>query len=262
MFRSLYVGSFTESELVDFLEAMSVRSGHDLAALRPEIESLAGRFPYFDQVVGALFLERAERGPLTVTPALVERVAAEFRDRVENHFEDIWSKLPESERDALRWLSVSAHPESRDALAYNQALPSLRRRGYVVGDRIFSSVFEDYVRQQLLRIELNKDTGEVRVEKRLVELPPKEFALLRFLLDNEGEVVTKEDIATAVWPEYRTDALGVTDAMIQKTISRLRKEVDLPDGTYQHIESIRGQGYRIQNASVYEVYHHRGNGDA
>jgi len=43
--------------------------------------------------------------------------------------------------------------------------------------------------------------------------------------------------------------------MIQKTISRLRKEVDLPEGSpFQHIESMRGQGYRYQNASVHEVY--------
>ena len=52
------------------------------------------------------------------------------------------------------------------------------------------------------------------------------------------------------------DTMGVTDAMIQKTISRLRKEVDVPDSAYQHIESIRGQGYRFQNASVAEVYRH------
>ena len=51
--------------------------------------------------------------------------------------------------------------------------------------------------------------------------------------------------------------LGVTDAMIQKTISRLRKEVDSTDGGFLHIESIRGQGYRFQNASVFEYYHHR-----
>ena len=47
--------------------------------------------------------------------------------------------------------------------------------------------------------------------------------------------------------------------MIQKTISRLRKEVDLPEGSpFQHIESLRGQGYRFQNASVYEVFQHAG----
>jgi DNA-binding response OmpR family regulator len=147
-----------------------------------------------------------------------------------------------------------------EALAFDHALPSLERRGYVVDGRIFSTVFADYVRRHTKRIELNVETGEVRIEKRPVELPPKEFALLRFMLENEGEVVSKEDIAAAVWPEYNLDALGVSDAMIQKTISRLRKEVDASGADFQHIESIRGLGYRFQNASVYEVYHQRANG--
>jgi DNA-binding response OmpR family regulator len=49
--------------------------------------------------------------------------------------------------------------------------------------------------------------------------------------------------------------------MIQKTISRLRKEVDVDGGSFQHFESVRGQGYRFQNASVYEVYEERAEGD-
>jgi DNA-binding winged helix-turn-helix (wHTH) protein len=261
MFRSLYVGSFTSSELQDFLQAMSQRSGLDFVRLRPAIEDIGGRFPYFVQVVGALFYDRSGQEPLTGSPDQVLRVANEFRARTEAHFEDIWSKLPAAEREALAWLAVEYRPDSRDALPFNQALPSLRRRGYVVDSAIFSSVFADYVRQQQRRIELNRETGEVRIEKRAVELPPKEFALLRFMLDNEGEVVTKEDIASAVWPEYSQDALGVTDAMIQKTISRLRKEVDVAEGDFQHIESVRGQGYRFQNASVYEVYQHRSKSD-
>ena len=78
---------------------------------------------------------------------------------------------------------------------------------------------------------------------------------MRFFSERSGEVVSKDEIANAVWPEYEQDQVGVTDAMIQKTISRLRKEVDLPEGSaFQHIESMRGQGYRYQNASVYEVY--------
>jgi DNA-binding response OmpR family regulator len=138
-------------------------------------------------------------------------------------------------------------------MAFRHAVPMLTRRGYVVEGRIFSSAFRDFIAQQIRRIELNVETGEVRIERRLVELPPKEFVLLRFLLENEGEVVTKDEIAMAVWPEYHNDTLGVTDAMIQKTISRLRKEVDVPESEFQHIESVRGQGYRFQNASLFEV---------
>jgi DNA-binding winged helix-turn-helix (wHTH) protein len=261
MFRSIYVGSFTARDVDVFLGATAGRAGVDFARVRGAIDDLAGRFPYYLQVAASLFYERSRHEPLTGTADQVAAVADDFRSRTDPHFEDIWSKLPRDEREALTWLAVDRRPESREAIAFNQALPALERRGYVFDGHIFSSAFANYVRHQIQRIELNPDTGEVRIEKRAVELPPKEFSLLKFMLDNEGEVITKEDIASAVWPEYHLDAMGVTDAMIQKTISRLRKEVDVPESTFQHIESIRGQGYRFQNASVYEVYHHRGDGN-
>jgi DNA-binding winged helix-turn-helix (wHTH) protein len=260
MFRSIYIGAFAPADVDVLLAAAAEASGVDFSVVRPAIDQLAGRFPYYVQVAGALFHEVSRHEPLDGSAAQVAAVTREFRTRTEPHFEDIWAKLPPGERDALAWLAVEGQPGVRGSLNFNQAIPSLERRGYVVDGQIFSTVFANYVRRQTERIEMNVDTGEVRIEKRLVDLPPKEFALLRFMLENEGEIVSKEDIATAVWPEYDLDALGVTDAMIQKTISRLRKEVDATGTEFQHIESVRGQGYRFQNASVFEVFHHRANG--
>jgi DNA-binding winged helix-turn-helix (wHTH) protein len=257
MFRSIYVGSFAPADLDVFLAGVSAIAGVDFGPVLPAIRELGGRFPYYLQVVAALFFERLAREPLTGSREQVAAVAEQFKTRCEPHFADIWPKLPPAEREALALLAVGAAPDPREALAFNHALPNLERRGYVIDGRIFSSAFADYIRGQMPRIALNVETGEVHVEKRIVDLPPKEFALLRYFLDKEGEVVSKDDIAAAVWPEYRLDTLGVTDAMIQKTISRLRKEVDAPDSEFQHIESIRGQGYRFQNASIYAVYHHR-----
>lgn len=254
MFRSIYVGAFTEAELDEFLARSSEAGGLDLRPARAEILELAGRLPYYLQVAAALFYEQGLRDPALVGPAGRSLVEREFRGRVEPYFEDIWAKLPEAERDGLAWLALGSRPEAREALSFDLALPILERRGYVMAGRIFSSAFADFVRRQIPRIELNVETGAVRVEKRPVDLPPKEFALLRFFLAKAGEVVTKDDIAGAVWPEYAHDTLGVTDAMIQKTISRLRKEIDLVDAPFQHIESIRGQGYRFQNSSIFDFY--------
>jgi len=255
MFRSVYIGAFSAGEAEAFLAGVSRTGGVDLAAAREGILALGGRFPYYLQVAAALYYELADREPLTGAPEQAAAVGREFTARTELHFEDIWTKLPPAEREALAWLAVATAPEPRDAMAFDQALHALERRGYLVEGRLFSIGFADYVQRQIQRIELNADTGEVRIERRAVDLPPKEFALLRLLLEKEGEVVTKDDIAAAVWPEYDLDTLGVTDAMIQKTISRLRKEIDAPGSEFQHIESVRGQGYRFQNASVFEVYH-------
>jgi DNA-binding winged helix-turn-helix (wHTH) protein len=257
MFRTVYVGSFTRSDVDEFLSGIGEAAGTDFTPVRSALDSLAGRFPYFLQVAASLFYELSLNEELTGSPSQVDSVSREFRVRTELHFEDIWARLPEVEQDALAWLAVGATPDAREALSFNQALPSLERRGYAVEGHIFCTPFTEYVRRQILRVELNPETGEVRIEKRPVDLPPKEFALLRFFLEKQGEVVSKDEIAGAVWPEYHLDTVGVTDAMIQKTISRLRKEVDPPGTVFQHIESVRGQGYRFQNASVYEVYQAR-----
>jgi DNA-binding response OmpR family regulator len=253
MFRTIYLGSLSAAELDSFIAGTSKASGVDLSVAREAIEELGGRFPYYVQVAAALFFELAGNGGLSNDADAVARVRAEFRQRTADHFDDIWARLPAAERDALAWLALGSAPPERDAMSFRHAVPMLERRGYVVEGRIFSSAFRDFIRRQIPRIELNVETGEVRIERRLVELPPKEFVLLRFLLENEGEVVTKDEIALAVWPEYHNDTLGVTDAMIQKTISRLRKEVDVLDSEFQHIESVRGQGYRFQNASLFVV---------
>lgn len=255
MFRNIYVGSFTRAETDAFIEHASACTGLDYASVRDTILDLGGRFPYYLQVAASSFFDGAARegGPAFGSPGHIAAAVHEFRARTEPHFDDIWPKLPPGERDALSWLAVGEVPAARDAVVVNMAQPSLVRRGYVVEGQIFSTAFADYVRRHIPRIELQPDTGLVRVAKRPVELPPKEFALLRFLFEKEGDVVTKDDIAGAVWPEYRADSIGVTDAMIQKTISRLRKEVDVESDSFQHIESVRGQGYRFRNASVYQV---------
>ena len=257
MFRSVFVGSFTLAEAGVFLEAVSRLGGVDLLPVSDLIHALAGRFPYYMQVVCSMLHGHAGRGadPTDAkTRSIVER---EYHAHTAALFNDVWPRLPAIEQDALIWLAVDAEPDAQDAMPFAQAVPRLERRGYVVDGRIFSSALADFARKQVERIELNADTGEVRIEKRPVELPPKEFALLRFLLTKTGEIVSKDDIAAAVWPEYSMETMGVTDAMIQKTISRLRKEVDVNGSPFQHIESIRGQGYRFRNASVYAVYHAR-----
>jgi DNA-binding winged helix-turn-helix (wHTH) protein len=248
MFRTIYLGSFSSAELDSFIAGTSAASGVELAPYRDLIEDLGGRFPFYVQVAAALVYEL--HTSLGAEDGLPERARIDFSQRAEDLFADIWARLPAAEREALALLGLTAEPPERDGPAFRASLASLERRGYVLEGRIFSTAFAAFIRRHMPRIELNAETGEVRIERQPVELPPKEFVLLRFLLENEGEVVTKDEIAAAVWPEYATDIVGVTDAMIQKTISRLRKEVDIAGSDFQHIESVRGQGYRFQNASL------------
>jgi DNA-binding winged helix-turn-helix (wHTH) protein len=247
--RSYYIGSFSPSTVEVFLRDKSELTDFDFLAVREAVEDLAGRFPYYMQVACALFYFHAG-GESRLNEDQIDAVRREFATRTYMLFDDAWPKLPESERVALTWLVIGARPEDDAGIDFEKALFSLERRGYVIDGRIFSSAFADFLRQRLKRIELNEETGMARIARSLVELPPKERALLGFLLAKEGIIVSRDEIALAVWPEYDKEPMGVTDAMIEKTISRLRKELEPADAEGQHLESIRGMGYRFQNADL------------
>jgi len=85
-------------------------------------------------------------------------------------------------------------------------------------------------------IELDLVTREVRVAGSLVELQPREFTLLAFLLRNAGRPVTKTMILEHVWDYSFDPQTNVVDVLVH----RLRAKID-PD--HRRIETVRGVGY-------------------
>ncbi|MFL7807235.1 MAG: FHA domain-containing protein, partial [Anaerolineae bacterium] len=77
-------------------------------------------------------------------------------------------------------------------------------------------------------LEVDVAAGVVRVDRRAVTLAPKEFALLAYLYERQGEVCSKDDIGVAVWPEYRQD--GVYDYQVENLVRRLRSKLE-PDAS-------------------------------
>ncbi|MBN1992697.1 MAG: winged helix-turn-helix domain-containing protein [Anaerolineae bacterium] len=93
-------------------------------------------------------------------------------------------------------------------------------------------------------LEINVAAGIVRVDRHAVSLAPKEFALLAYLYRHNGEVCSKDDIGSAVWPEYQAEE-GVYDYQIENLVRRLRAKLE-PDTTNpQLLLTIRGLGYKL-----------------
>jgi len=91
-------------------------------------------------------------------------------------------------------------------------------------------------------LEMNVAAGVVRVERRVVELSAKEFALLVYLHERHGEVCSKDDIGNAVWPEYQE---GVYDYQIENLVSRLRSKLEPDPANPQLLVTVRGLGYKL-----------------
>ena len=76
-----------------------------------------------------------------------------------------------------------------------------------------------------------------------VSLTPKEFEILYFLAQTQGEVFTKEQIYRAVWAEdYLLD-----DSNIMAFIRKLRKKIEPDPDAPKYILTIWGIGYKFND---------------
>jgi len=251
MFRSIPIGSFRKETFDEFLRDKTELTDFDFLAQRDTILDLAGRFPYYVQLAAALIYLQAG-GESRLTDAQVEIVRHEFRARTRALFEDAWTKLPPTERDALMWLVLDAEPTGDDAASYREALRSLEQRGYVLEGRIFSSAFADCVRAHTHLIALDPSTGRVRVGTSVVHPPAEAFAMLAVLTEADGRVVTTGALAETLWPDLARAAPEAAERKVRATADALRGALG-DDGDEPHVEELSGlgiHGYRFVNELV------------
>lgn len=91
---------------------------------------------------------------------------------------------------------------------------------------------------KLADIEMNLDTHRVLRNDKEIELTPKEFALLEFLIRNKGKVCTRTRIIEHVWDIHFDSDTSVIDVYI----NFLRKKLDTGKSK-ELIHTIRGVGY-------------------
>ena len=89
---------------------------------------------------------------------------------------------------------------------------------------------------------VDKESGAVWMNRRPVSLSPKEQALFNLLYYSAGRVCSKQEIAEAVWPEYRAE---VFDYQIESLVKRLRERLEPDPRRPVLLLTVRGQGYRL-----------------
>ena len=90
-------------------------------------------------------------------------------------------------------------------------------------------------------LEMNLLTRRVMRHDKAIDLQPREFKLLEYLLRNAGRVVTRTMLLENVW-EYHFDP---QTNVIDVHISRLRSKID-KDFTPPLVHTIRGAGYSLR----------------
>jgi len=89
-------------------------------------------------------------------------------------------------------------------------------------------------------LELDRVQRVVRRSGHPIELTPKEFALLEYLMLNAGQSVSRASIIHNVWKLSSDTMTNVVDVYI----NYLRKKIDAT-GSERLIHTVRGAGYRI-----------------
>jgi two-component system OmpR family response regulator len=117
-----------------------------------------------------------------------------------------------------------------ELLARIEAL--MRRRG--------GEVKPEFKELQIVDLVLNGETHEVRRGGVLIELTPKEFALLECFMRMPGKMLSRTRILEQVWG-YSADPLtNVVDVYIRQ----LRRKID-DDHDLKLLKTVRGFGYKM-----------------
>ena len=90
---------------------------------------------------------------------------------------------------------------------------------------------------------MNVPEGTVERDGRRIELTPKEFGILRMLLEHPGYIFTKQQIFEQVWAEmYAGD-----DSTVMVHISNLRSKLENDQaGKPPFVRTIKGLGYKVE----------------
>ena len=88
-------------------------------------------------------------------------------------------------------------------------------------------------------IAMNPTTFTVTVEEKEVVLPPKEYSILKYLLEHKGALVARETLLTRIWGyDYEGN-----ERVVDNRIKNLRKELGTAGA---QIKTIITKGYRLE----------------
>lgn len=213
-----------DAELAKALKAALTEDGHVVEHMADgesgAREAVAGRFDVvvLDRMLprrDGMSVLRAMRAEGVSTPVLILSALAEEDHRVEglNAGANDYLVKPFSTRELLARVRALWHGR--------QTNPVVR---LTVGD-----------------LEMDLLARSVHRAGRKIDLQPREFRLLEYLMRNAGQVVTRAMLLEKVWDYHFDPQTNVIDVHI----SRLRAKIDKDFGqTLLH--TVRGAGYRLE----------------
>jgi two-component system, OmpR family, response regulator len=140
--------------------------------------------------------------------------------------------------DKVRGLRIGADDYLAKPFAFEELVArvqALARRGAAYREEEPEIKVHDLV--------LDRATREVRRGERLIELTPREFALLECLMRSPGKVLSRPFLLEKVWGYSKHPLTNVVDVYIRQ----LRRKVDR-GAPVPLIQTVRGFGYKLRTS--------------
>ena len=144
----------------------------------------------------------------------------------------------DTERDIVHGLNLGADDYIIKPFSFNELLARVRaiaRRGKMTA---LSS------RLKVANLVLELDGHQVFRDRTKIDLTPKEYAVLEFLMRHPGEIITRTMITEKIW-DYQFDA-GTN--VIDVHVSHLRNKID-KEFEPKLLHTVKGVGYVLEDRS-------------
>ncbi len=150
---------------------------------------------------------------------------------------ELWESLLPSEKSALK---TSSAPDD----SY------LVKSGLVKKGKIVIPLFSEFIEGK--DIETSEKITYDSIKNEIIKgdtsishlLSSSEFKLLKFFIEHNEKILTKDEIISIIWSDQRTQE-GVTDQALDQVLYRLRKKIERNPSNPQFIHTIKGTGYKF-----------------
>ncbi|HMQ30850.1 MAG TPA: winged helix-turn-helix domain-containing protein [Chloroflexaceae bacterium] len=238
----MYVRRDADEQLARIAGRLGVPLDPELAETA---RGLAGGHPALLRAVFWALSARPEVGRSPEAALAVPQIARECAK--------IWDDLGDEEQQALRLLAAGVGRVAPDPAA----LADLVAKELVVGEppRPFAPLFAAYVgrdrSQDLAGVVVDPAARQVWVDGRRLDEPLSrlEFALLERLARSAGQVVRREEILGALYPD---DANNTSDERLDTLLRRVREAIADDARNPRHLFTHRGVGVRLAQGRVAE----------